>query len=376
MCVVHLMASPFVGGPERQVLGLARYAPSAMTSIFLSFAERGLAQPFLDLAQQSGFAAKALVCNTPQYFACVSEIMAELRRLKPDVLCCHGYKPNLVGWQAARRVGIPVVAVSHGWTAATWKVRCYETLDRMALRWMDAVVCVSKSQAEKVRRVRVPESKIIVIQNGKGDESFVAPNPVGRQEMQGWFAKPRRWIIGAAGRLSPEKGYTVFIEAAAQVVALRPESGFVIFGEGPLRCELERLIRARGLQGSLILAGFKTALQRYLPTLDVHVMSSFTEGLPNVLLEAGAAGVPTVATAVGGIPEVIDNGKSGYLVPPGDATALARCIVHLLDNEEHRTSMGQESLARVRHDFSFTEMSRQYFEVFQRLMSHRSIGTV
>lgn len=376
MRVVHLMASPFYGGPERQVLGLAKHSPSDIESIFLSFAERGLAQPFLDAVRRHGFEGKSLRHNTPRYFTCVREVAGELRLLKANLLCCSGYKPDLVGWQAARRLGIPVVSISHGWTSATWKVRGYEKLDQIAMRRMDAVVCVSKAQADKVQRAGVLKEKTTVIRNAIGNEAFVEPKPENRKELISWFGKPPRWLIGAAGRLSPEKGFAVFIEAAAQIVQRRPEAGFVLFGDGPLRGELERLIAKCGLQDRFKLAGFRDDLSRFLPALDVNVMSSFTEGLPVILLEAGAAGLPTVATSVGGIPEVLDDGRNGYLVPSGDAPALAERIIALLDSDIQRQTMGHSARDRVRQDFSFATMSQQYCELFRRLVSNCSTRQV
>jgi glycosyltransferase involved in cell wall biosynthesis len=367
MRVVHLMASPFYGGPERQMLGLARHLPREVESVFVSFPERGLAQPFLDEVRRHGFEAQALRHNTPRYFACVREVADVLDTLKADLLCCSGYKPDLVGWRAARRAGIPVVSISHGWTAASWRVRCYEALDRLALRWFDAVVCVSQAQADKVRAAGVPDAKRILIRNAIGAEAFVAPAPAIRAEMLGWFPAPPRGLIGAAGRLSPEKGFAVFIDAAEQIACERPEVGFILFGDGPLRADLERRIDERGLRERFLLAGFRNDLSRYLPNLDLAVMSSFTEGLPVILLETGAAGVPTVATFVGGIPEVIDDGRSGFLVPAGDAPTLAARIIALLDDEPRRHAMGQAARERVRRDFSFANTSRQYQDLFEKL---------
>jgi glycosyltransferase involved in cell wall biosynthesis len=368
MRIVHLLASSFYGGPERQVLGLARHAPGDVQSHFLSFPERGAAKSFLDEARRHGFDSKSLTQNTPHYFACVKEVASELRRLRADLLCCSGYKPDLVGWRAARRTNIPVVSISHGWTSVTWKVRCYERLDKLALRWMNAVVCVSVAQAQKVRQARVPEAKIVVIKNAVGEEAFATPQSEVRREMLGWFSQPPRWLIGAAGRFSPEKGFAVLVEAASLVIQQRPEAGFVLFGDGPLRGNLERMIAARNLQRKLILAGFRSNLSHFLPNLDLNVMSSFTEGLPVILLEAGAAGVPTVATSVGGIPEVLDDGHSGYIVPAGDAPALAQRIVALLDNEKLRQAMGQAARDRARSDFAFSAMSLRYHQLFQTLV--------
>ena len=369
MRVVHLMASPFYGGPERQMLGLAKHLPREVESVFLSFAERGQAQALLDQVTQAGFVGKSLLHNTPRYFSCVSEVAEELRACKADLLCTSGYKPDLVGWRAARRAGIPVVAVAHGWTRATWRVRLYETLDRWVLRRFDAVVGVSRAQADRVRDAGVADAKVAIIHNAVGDDAFVEPNAEGRAEMSGWFTRPPRWLVGAAGRLSPEKGYADFVEAATIVLRERPDAGFVLFGDGPLRLDLELLITARGIKERFVLAGFRSDLHRYLPNLDLGVMSSYTEGLPVVLLETGAAGVPTVATAVGGIPEVIDDGQSGLLAPAGEPTTLAKHMVALLDDEPRRLSMGHAARDRVRRDFSFTAMSRRYHELFQGLLA-------
>ena len=369
MRVVHLMASPFVGGPERQVLGLARHLPSDVTTIFLSFAERGLAKPFLDEAARSGFESHALKHNTPRFFACVKEVAGELRRLKADLLCCSGYKPDLVGLRAARKVGIPVTSISHGWTGATWKVRVYEWLDKLALQRMDRVVCVSKAQADKVRAAGVAEQKIVTIQNSIGTDAFVLPNAAVRAEMLAWFESPPKLLVGAAGRHSPEKGFAIFVDAAAKVMAMNAEIGFVLFGDGPLRADLVRQVSERGLGKRFYFAGFRSDVQRFLPNLDLAVMSSYTEGLPVILLETGAAGVPTVATAVGGIPEVIDNEVSGWLVPSGNPDALANGIASALSNVERLHRIGSAARDRIRRDFSFEAMAASYSDVFRAILA-------
>src|SRR4051794_30298293 len=160
MNTVHLAASPFFGGMERQMIGLAQHLPSRFRSFFVSFPERGLCKPFLDEAQRLGIEAAALEHNAPQYRLAVRELTGYLRTCRADILCCHGYKPDVLGWLAGRRVGIPVIAIAHGWTAATFKVRLNESLDRLLLRGMDRVVCVSEGQAAKVRRAGVLPGRI------------------------------------------------------------------------------------------------------------------------------------------------------------------------------------------------------------------------
>jgi glycosyltransferase involved in cell wall biosynthesis len=369
MHIVHLMASPFVGGPERQVLGLARHLPSTFRTTFLSFAERGLAQPFIDEARRQGITANLLRHNVPRLVACVREVTGELRRLRADVLCCSGYKPDLIGWRAARHAGIPVVSISHGWTAMTLRVRFYEWLDRMALRWMDAVVCVSAAQADKVRRAGVREHRLAVITNAIGAEAFASPDPAYREMLYKMFPTKPAHVVGAAGRFSPEKNFALFIEAALQVVALRPDVGFVLFGDGPLRAKLTAQVARLGLADRLILPGFRADVSKYLPHLDLAVLSSTTEGLPVVMLEVLAAGVPMVATSVGGVGEVLEDGKSGYVVPSGDVTALAGRIIELLADDTGRRAMGRYAQAHVRRHFSFERQATQYQELFARLLA-------
>ena len=371
MRIVQLMASPFVGGPERQVLGLAGALPPDHETVFLSFSERGLCRPFLEQARQRGFEAVELIENAPRLRRAAREVAGHLLRVGADVLCCNGYKPDVIGWRAARLAGVPVVAVSHGWTAATLKVRINETLDRLVLRWMDRVVCVSTAQATRVRRAGINPERILVIRNAIHTEPFECADPSYRALMQTWFSQSCTRLIAAAGRLSPEKGFDQLIAAATLVVKQDPAAGFVLFGEGPLREKLARQIETSGLNGKFVLAGFRTDVERFLPCCDLLVLSSWTEGLPVIVLEALAAGVPVVATAVGGTPEVVHDGITGYVVPPGKPTALASRIAELLRDDALRQRMGQAGQKRVAEQFTFTAQSDAYRRLFQQFRGER-----
>jgi glycosyltransferase involved in cell wall biosynthesis len=185
--------------------------------------------------------------------------------------------------------------------------------------------------------------------------------------LQQLFPAPRRHIVGAAGRLSPEKGFGVLVDAAAIAVRSDPDLGFVVFGEGPLRPDLERAVLDRGLRGSFVFAGFRGDLDRLMPHFDLLALPSFTEGLPNVALEASAARVPVVATAVGGTPEVIRDGVTGYLVPPGLPADLAGRILDAVRSEEQRRAMGQRGRQWVEKSFTFEAQGLRYLELFEQL---------
>jgi glycosyltransferase involved in cell wall biosynthesis len=367
MNLVHLTSSTFFGGPERQMLGLAEALPGDVRTAFVSFPEGGRCTAFLDVVRDRGFEAVALRADFPRLRAAVAELTATLRELGCDLLLCHGYKANLLGRVAARRVGVPAVAVSRGWTWQDRRVRLYEWLDRRHLRLMDHVVAVSEGQAERVRKwCGVPAGRTTVIRNSARLGAFAATEPA-RDRLLGFLPQPPARVVVAAGRLSPEKGFDVLIEAAASVLAADPAAGIVIFGEGPLRPELERQVRDRGLAGRVVLPGFRSDLDALLAAADVVTLPSFTEGLPNVALEASAAGIPVVATAVGGTPEVIAAGDTGFLVPPGRPDELAASLARLLRDPRLCAALGAAGRGRMQRLFTFDAQAAAYLDLFARL---------
>jgi glycosyltransferase involved in cell wall biosynthesis len=369
MHLVHLTASTLFGGPERQMLGLAEHLPPGFRTTFASFREGGRCGEFLGVVRGRGFDAVELAHDTPHLFAAVRELAGLLRDRSADVLLCHGYKADLLGRAAARRTGVPAVAVSRGWTWESPKVRAYEALDRWHLRFLDHVVCVSDGQAEKVRKAGAPSERTTVIRNSARPAVFADPDPAFRRRLRDLFPSdtPVSHIVLAAGRLSPEKGFAVLVEAAARV----PAAGFVLFGDGPERSRLEARVRELGIADRFRLPGFTRDLDRLLPWADVVALPSFTEGLPNVALEASAAGVPVVATAVGGTPEVVADGETGYLVPPGDPAALAGRITDLLRDESAGRRMGEAGRRRMRDEFSFEAQAAAYVRLLESLRPDR-----
>ena len=368
MRLVHLTASTFFGGPERQMLGLAKAMPETVHTTFASFPEGGRSGAFLSEVRAAGFPAVALASDFPRVRATLRELTDLLRDTQCDVLLCHGYKADVLGRIAARRAGIPAVAVSRGWTGESRKVKLYEWLDRRHLRFLDHVVCVSEGQAAKVRRwCGVREPRLSVIRNSARLAAFETRDPGARERLLAFFPRPVSRIVLAAGRLSPEKGFGVLVEAAAEVCRDDSAAGVVVFGEGALRQELEARVAELGLTGRVVLPGFRSDLDSLIGAADVVVLPSFTEGLPNVALEASAAGVPVVATAVGGIPEVVQDGTTGFLVPPGQPAAIAAKVGELLRDPAARGRLGAAGKEFMRTAFTFEAQAAAYLRLIHTL---------
>jgi glycosyltransferase involved in cell wall biosynthesis len=374
MRIVHLTASTFFGGPERQMLGLTRALPPEYQSSFLSFSEGGRSQEFIKHIRWNGFAGESLNRDTPNLPAATWELAGRLRNLHADIVLCHGYKANLIGRLAAHSLDIPAIAVSRGWTGENRKVKIYETADRLHLRYMDRVVCVSAGQARKVRFAGVPQSRTVVIRNAARIPDRSEPSPDRREQLQALFYKPGDTIVLGAGRLSPEKGISVLIEAAKRVIDAEPGARFAVFGDGTLQPALQRQIDAADLNGLFVLPGFRSDLDQLMPCADLFVLPSFTEGLPNVVLEASAAGVPVVATAVGGTPEAVADGKTGFLVPPGDPVRLSERIAQLLGNAEERRRMGDAGRKYVQSRFTFEAQAAAYVQLFEQMGIRRTFA--
>lgn len=366
MLIAQLASSPFFGGPERQMLGLALALPAPWRTLFVGFPDRGKSAPFRRKLEEHGLETAVLAADTPRVAAMARELAGLLGRAGASLVCCHGFKADLIGLMAARRAGLPAISVSRGWTRETWKVRAYEAIDRACLRRMDRVVCVSHGQATRVRNARVAAERVVVIPNAVRADRFLEPDPSARAELLALFPRPPARIVGSAGRLSPEKGFGVLVEAAA-VVASDPGVGFVHFGDGVLREPIARRIEELGLRDRFILAGFRGDLDRFFPHWDLMVLPSFTEGMPNVVLEAFAAGVPVVATAVGGTPELVADGVNGYLVAPGDPDAIAARIRDVLGDEPGRSEMGRRGRELVGAEFTFEAQARHYLRLLDEI---------
>jgi len=365
--VMHLRASNFVGGPEKQILEhFARLDSKKFTPILGTFVERGALDPLGDAAIARGFRCVRLPSQSPLNPVAIMHVARTLKNEKVDILCTHGYKPNVLGFFAAKLAGTPTIAISRGWTWESTKIQFYEAIDRRFLRISDHVVAVSVGQQVKILACGVSRDKVSVIHNAINLDESLMEKPI---KIKHEFGLPEEaLLVASAGRLSPEKNYAAMIAAAAQVVLKNPSVYFAVFGEGILRQVLEQRIKDAGLDGRFFLPGFRTDLQALFHDIDIFMLPSFTEGLPNVVLESFAARKPVVATRVGGTPEVVQDGISGFLTKPDEPEMMARHVLALADDAELRKRMGSAGYEYIKKQFSFTAQTEAYCQLYTGLL--------
>lgn len=371
--LAHLIATNFYGGPERQIVSHVKQIRSiGYFPLVISFQERERDNELLSVAAKEGIQVAMLRSRSPFHPGTVYELIRLLEAKNVDLLVAHGYKANIIGRLATWIGKIPEIAVSRGWTGENRRIKFYEKLDRMFLRFADLVVAVSEGQRRKVKACGVRGDKVCVIHNGIDLDSYPGPATESiRKEM----AIPQDAVlVVSAGRLSPEKNHSGLIQAAKLVLEKQDKVYFLVFGEGFLRSELERAIAEADLTGHFFLPGFRKDVRSLLHEADIFVLPSHTEGLPNVILEAFACKKPVVATAVGGTPEVVRDGQNGLLIKPGDIQALAKALLILIDSPEMRRRMGERGFQDVQTHFDFASQSVRYMSIYSRLLENKGQG--
>jgi len=365
--VAHLIATNFFGGPERQVLTHARHvAHHGIDALIISFQEFGQENQLLAAASLEGVPNVALKARSPFHPGSIYELYRVLRARQINMLVTHGYKSNVVGRIASWAAGIPEIAVSRGWTGENDRIQLYEKIDRVFLRLADAVVAVSEGQRKKILACGVRPDKVRVIHNAIDLGAYPGP---AEKSVRAELGIPQTAILVAtAGRLSPEKNHLGLVEAAKHVLAMLPDVYFVVFGEGFLRPELEKAVAKAGIGHRFFLPGFRSDVRSFLHEIDIFVLPSHTEGLPNVVLEAFACRKPVVATKVGGTPEVVQQDENGFLVPAGEMNQFAEAILKLASDPKLRRNMGDNGFEHVLAAFDYPGQTDAYVDVYSELL--------
>jgi glycosyltransferase involved in cell wall biosynthesis len=301
-------------------------------------------------------------------FAAAFRLARVLRELEPDLI--HAHDPHAVSMASMALSTLsdrrrPVLIIAR---------RVDFHLKRNAFsRWkykqVDAAICSSIAIRAMVVEDGIADACAFTVHEGVQVDRISA-QPITDVHKELWLT-PGAPVVGNIAALVPHKGQRYLIDAAPTVVRAMPDTQILIFGEGELRPALLRQIKHLGLEHHVRLVGFRPDILSLLKGLDLFVMSSITEGLGTSILDAMAASKAVVATATGGIPEAVEDGVTGVLVPPHNAPALADAILRLLKDAPLRHRMGEAGLARVRAQFNVDRMVDETLAVYERVAGTR-----
>jgi glycosyltransferase involved in cell wall biosynthesis len=381
--ILRIIARLNIGGPAIHVVELAT---GLDTRRFQSLLVSGSENP--DEGSMLDYAVSRNVYPTvvpemiaefslkPRDLIALLKLYRLIRQERPHIVETHTAKAGFLGRLAARLAGVPVIIHTyHGHLLHGY----YSHVKNLALRRMERYLAyLTKcliAVDHQVKRDLVayniaPAEKIVVIPYGLRLEPFLACDGYRQEFRHELCVTERTKLVGIVGRIFPIKNHRLFLDAAALVAKQEPTVRFVIVGDGALRPEMEEHARRLGIADRVIFTGWRRDLPCIYTDLDVLAVTSINEGTPFSAIEAMAAGCPVVATRVGGLPDLIDDGETGYLVPPGDASAVARGILEVLRDPQKARRMGQEARTRVKDRFTVSrlidDMERLYAALLER----------
>lgn len=376
MKILHVIDSGGLYGAEVVLLHLMEEQKNCgLAPILASIGAPGIEEKPLEAeARRRGLRVEAFRMKPGPNLPGLWKLLQFGRREGVKLLHSHGYKSNILfGLMPKRLRGLPIITTVHGytWAGGLSRMLFYQKLDAFCLRFSDQVVLVNGAmrnhpflRGKKNLNFEIIESGISA--SGCGGAS-------GRCDLRPDIVEfaAKGFTVAAVGRLSREKGFDVLIEAVAGLVAEGKDVRLVLMGDGYLKGELMVKVHELAIADRVLFSGYVEGAGQYLPHFQLFAMPSLTEGLPMVLLEAMAAEVPIVATCVGGIPDVLDEGEAGVLVGSGDVAALQAGIREVMVRPEAAAERVNYAARRVREVYSSRAMAERYMKIYTALLSDR-----
>jgi glycosyltransferase involved in cell wall biosynthesis len=310
------------------------------------------------------------------------KLLKLLREQEIDILHTHCYKSDLYGLILKRYHKMKLVTTAHGplarslkyfWASKNWRVRyLYDQLDLRIIRYFDLVFMVSDTMRDIIGRYGVDPAKMIWVRNAIDGKYFKRATVPDRSLRSSMGIPDEATVIGAVGRLNGEKDYPNLLRAASALIRRRPDLYFVFAGNGELEEELKQMTTALGLDKRVFFMGHFHDVRKVFEAMDVYVLSSTREGLPNTVLEAMAMEVPIVSTDVDGVLEAVTDGREAVLVPAQNSESLASAIERVLDDAGLRATIVRNARAKVETEFSFAHRTRRMEQMYRQLMTSDS----
>ena len=352
--VFMLIDTARIGGPGKGLFQFIRNAdasrydyvlcnfdhPQGSSEEFNAYA-RERRMPLLLLTQRFGWDPR-----------CVWQAYRWIKQEGCTLVQSHGYKSHVVGLILSRMLKIPWLAWSHGWTLQDLKVRFYQALDRWTIRFADVAVAVSPPLYEQLTSWRGKERTTVLVLNAVESHAPVNSSISAEKIRERCGLGLDGQLIGCVGRLSLEKGQHELLQAFERIVQHHPHVVLLFVGEGPERAALRSLATEMKLAPRVCFHNYQVSLRAYYEALDLLVLPSLTEGLPNVVLEAMVRKVPVVASRVGAVPEILQDGQNGWMVPPGDIKALAHSCIQALRDRDRLEEIGKRGYESLYPKFS------------------------
>ena len=361
------------GGPEKTILLGAAMADPARSQVTVCYL-RDERDPIFGVTERAAGVDVDYVEVTERH-SFDPGIWPQLQRLiadrQIDVVHAHDYKTNVLALLLAKSTGVAALSTVHGWTGHSTRERlCYYPVDKRVLARFPRLIAVSSEIASELTRHGAQPGRITTVLNGIDHRQFTRDRSRERDIRAAMGFEPRHKVIGAVGRLEPQKRFDLLLEAFATLHIWRPETRLVIVGDGSQKTALEIQRDRLGLKDSVTLVGHVTDVIGPHHAFDLFVQSSDYEGTPNAVLEAMALETPIVATAAGGTAELVHDGVHGRIVPMGKVDRLLAGIEAAFADGSGTRAMADRARQRVEGDLSFEARVRRVESIYEEVAGH------
>jgi len=357
------------GGPEKTILNSPRFIKKHgydAQVVYLCPSDPVIQESLRSRAEKLDCPLTLIEDRGLRDFSVVSKLLKFCREHQIELLQAHDYKSNALGLVLRRLHRMHLVTMLHGWTDMSGRMPLYKRVDQWCLPWYEKHICVSEDLVQECRRLKIPDRKIELVYNAIDLETYTR-----------WFDKKQAQdelgldaqvgpLVGMVCRLSPEKG---ILEAIAMVDRFRTMGKPVqlwIAGDGPFRSEIEKEILRLGLGANVRLLGQLADARVFYQAMNVFLLNSIREGLPNVVLEAMALEVPVVATRVAGVPTLVKPGQTGWLIEPGETSMLDSAVAQCLAGS-HTDPQVRGARELIENHFSFDRRMQRIAGIYDSL---------
>ncbi len=370
--IVHIIATNFYGGPEKQIIEhLKRLNRNKKyRGVLISYLESDQKNEILEIAEKEGIPNYGIPMSGPFDFRALKNLTKITQDIDANLICAHHYKAVVMGWLVARRLGIPILNYSRGYTEESLKIKFYEWLERRVVDKMAGVISVSFGQKLKLQKLGIKKIPFWVVHNGvevkafKRSQSKVFKNQLTKElKIEGDYL-----LAASVGRLSPEKGHRFLLEAIQNLDPKYSNIYFLICGDGVLKEALISMADKSGIMDKLRFIGFRSDMDKIYQIIDFLVLPSLTEGLPNVVLEAFSYSKPVVATNVGGVPEIVEDRINGIIVKPASPDEIKTAIEFISEDASRRETFGNAGLEKVKNKFTFDAQTNELVTIYDHFL--------
>ena len=318
-------------------------------------------------AQELNIETVQFVSNSRLDIKTIKKIFEYVKNNKIDIIHTHGFKADIYGFFASKRLHVPIVATKHGWTHGNYMIRIWEKVDIYFLRYFNRIIAVSDAIESTLVQKKIKQQSLTKVYNGiQTDLPDLDTTP-----LETSLRLQNHPVVGIVGRLSIEKGHDTFIQAAKKVIHQKSETRFLIIGDGPLEKDLKQRVAMQNLKESIIFVGFQKNIFPFYKIMDILVSTSLREGVPMNILEAMAAKKAIIATKVGGVPTMIQHEENGILIDVGDVDNLTSHILNLLNHPELSQKLGENAFQTVQNKYSAEQMAEQYIKQYQIVIQEK-----